>query len=1176
MWSIQFKRWMNLSCLLVMVFAGCETALQPLEKPGEAEISNIRVNSMSVDMQKALVEFNQGAALLEQYKYAEAAQSLETALAVAPDWSAARFNLGLAYLNMQETPGASDSLGLAQKAFEDVLASDPNHLSARFCLGLYYQHLAMNAEALECFETVSKVDSQDPYVLYKVAETLISLDRAPEGTTALEKVIAIDPGFVSAVYRLGIQYQRARQPEKARPLFERFKALKNAELTGGTFTVLKSYGAVGKYYMALDAGSVPLAKIPSVKTTRLLFSPELTHLSVETSQWKHAKGHVSLPGLAAGDVDGDGDIDLCVTSMGPQASTLLWLNDGHGAFAQKTELADQGISPCFGDVDNDGDLDLWLGRAGDDLYFENEGQGELDPASRTKLSGGSLVTHAARLVDLDSDGDLDLLAMRYAQGDVGPGPVSAPAPVSVYNNNRDGSFDDLAEKLGLTFKGISVASVLCDDLDDDRDLDLVVFPTGSGMPMGWVNDRVWQYHMLDAEAMGLATSHVLSATSGDPDGDGDRDLLIFTETGLQLFVNQGGFHFALDQSFAVRCARLRGTGGQFVDMDNDGDLDIVIADAHRRDGSRGPAILVNDLSTHQFTDVTDIDPGNLLGTLSFTGDASCVVGDFTGDGTCDIMLAPMGERPYLIENKTQGGHWIEIDLAGLRTQDNKSRSNNSAIGARIDIKTGLICQQHVVGIPSGPLAMPAHRIHVGLGPYATVDWLRITWPDAILQAELELPADQVIQITELQRKTSSCPHLFAWDGTHFQFISDFGGMGGMGYLVSPGQYAPPDPTEYLSLPDLVPLDGHYVLQALEPIEEVVYFDEAKLIAVDHPVGTRVYPHEMMAVNSDPPPFELFCVEEVIVPVKAVDHRGQDVTSEIDLIDRHYAGATELDHRFVGMAKPHFIHLDFGDALKAVSPDSRLVLFASGWVEYGYSSTNFAASQAGVTASAPSIEVWRDGEWVELFHEVGYPAGIRHTMTLDVTGKVLATDSQLRISTNMELYWDQIFISPVSTEADLHVTEASASHVDLHFLGTPREYSPDGRLPLLYDYGSVDRTTPWKMMAGTYTRYGEVTELLGRADDCYVVMGPGEELTLKFPAHAFGPVPNGYRRSFIFKSDSYCKDMDLYSAYPETVEPLPFHDMSAYPYPESEAYPDDEKHSQYREQFNTRKMLQRDR
>ncbi len=1122
-------------------------------------------------LHKTVAQFNRGAALLEQYKYVEAAKAFEAVLDTAPDWTAARFNLGLAYFNMQEDQGAQNYLEMAKQTFEKVLQSEPNHLHARFCLGLYYQHLARNKEALEYFRAVSQADAKDPYVLYKYAESLISLDRIPEGTEMLEKVISIDPGFVSAVYRLAIQYQRARQPEKAKPLFDRFRELKNMELTGGTFTVLKSYGTIGKYYMALGADNLPLISKPT-SVTRVLFSPELEYIGDETSAWKHSAGKVSLPGLAAGDLDRDGDIDLCITSLGPEASTSLWYNDGAGAFSQNGELALQGLSPCFGDVDNDGDLDLWLGCAGADRYFENDGKGKFSAAQLADVAGERLLTHCARLLDLDSDGDLDLLAMRYKGGDIPPADTFESVANALYNNNRDGSFPDMAEKLGLALKDISVAGVVYDDFDNDRDLDLVIFPTGDSEPIGWVNDRIWQYHTLDAGTMGISTKGVIAAISGDPDGDGDRDLLVFTDSGLQLFINQGGFRFVLHQDFADRCGRIRATGGQFADMDNDGDLDIVLADAFRRDGGRGPSLLINDRSRDQFTDVAEADPGNLFAAIRFEGNASCVVADFTADGKCDVLLAPIGCKPMLIRNVTSGGHWIEIDLSGLHAQDNKSRSNNSAIGACVDIKTGTISQQHIVGATSGQVAMPPHRIHAGLGPYPKVDWLRITWPDAVMQAELELPADQVVAITELQRKTSSCPHLFAWDGSHFRFISDFGGMGGIGYLVSPGVYAPPDPTEYLPVPDLKPLDGEYVLQAMEPIEEIVYFDEAKLIAVDHPQDTEVYPHEMMAINAYPPPFELFCFRDSIDPVQAVDHRGVDVTDEVLRVDRRYAGTTELDHRFTGVAKEHFVEFDFGDRLGAVPSGARLVLFFTGWVEYGYSATNFAASQAGVNLHAPSIHALRDGQWVELFNEVGYPAGIRHTMTLEVTGKVLPGDRRFRISTNMELYWDRIFIAPVLEDAGLRVTEIPVKSADLHFLGYPREYSPDGSIPLLYDYGSVDRTIPWKMMAGKYTRYGPVTELLDKADDCYVVMGPGEELTLRFPADAFGSAPQGYTRSFIFKSDSYCKDMDLYSAYPDTVAPLPFHGMSSYPYPETEKYPDNPKHKQYHAEFNTREVL----
>ncbi|MHC4519533.1 MAG: FG-GAP-like repeat-containing protein, partial [Planctomycetota bacterium] len=389
------------------------------------------------------------------------------------------------------------------------------------------------------------------------------------------------------------------------------------------------------------------------------------------------------------------------------------------------------------------------------------------------------------------------------------------------------------------------------------------------------------------------------------------------------------------------------------------------------------------------------------------------------------------------------------------------------------------------------------------------------------------------------------------------------------YLAAPGVYAQPDSTEYVPVPNLQPRDGQYILHVVEPIEEIVYLDETKLLAVDHPAGTEIYPNEMMAINAPPPEFEIFCVRDEIDPVRAVDHRGVDVTQAIKVVDREYAGPVEPDPRFVGYAKEHFVELDFGRRLTSLPAEARLVLFLHGWVHYSYSATNFAAGQAGMRLAAPSIYVQRDGQWVELFGEVGYPAGIRHTMTLEVTDKVLPTDRRLRVVTNMELYWDRIFLAPILTDTPLRIRQIPVVEADLRFLGYPREYSPDGKHPLLYDYNHVDRALPWKTMRGAYTRYGDVTSLLHEPDDCYVIMGPGEEVTLRFPADALAPAPTGTRRSFILKTDSYCKDMDLYTIHPETVEPLPYHDMSQYPYGPEDRYPQDEKHRTYHETFNTR-------
>ncbi len=1122
---------------------------------------------MSAKAVGALGAFNRGAALLEQYEFVRAAAEFEGALAAMPDWTAARFNLGLAYLNLQENQAAQESIEKAKAAFEAVLAERPGHLRASYCLGLLYQHVGDNARAAECFAQVHAADATDPFVAYKYAESLLALEKKDEGTTLLEAIVAREPGFVSAVYRLAQQYQRAGQRDKAKELFTRFNALKSTELTSGTFTVDRPYGSAGKYYMALGADALP---IPAERTmgTRIVFSPEVRRFGDPITRRICPGGSVDVAGLAAGDVDGDGDLDVCISGMGKDGLTGLWINDGKGNFAAGALLEEQGIGPCFGDVDNDGDLDLWLGEIGGEGFFENDGKGKLSRVTG-EWAGGETITSAPLLADIDSDGDLDLLAMRMKEGSVPAGANAAATASRIWINNRDGSYAEMADKLGLALESEVVTAVSFDDFDNDRDLDLVLF-FADGEATAWVNDRGWAFHTLGRELIGIAAGRVAGVTTGDPDKDGDRDLLVFGDTEVALYLNQGGFKFARDEEFARKFGRLGGTGGQFADLDNDGDLDIVIGDAYWKDRKRGPAFLINNWPEKGFTDVVSSDVENLLGAIRFAGNAACTTADFTGDGKCDILLAPTGEAPMLLVNQTAGGHWIAIDLMGMREQDKKSRSNHSAIGARVEVKTGAVYQQFTVGGMTGAATTGPLRIHAGLGTNTKVDWLRIIWPDGVLQAELEVPGDQILSLRELQRKTSSCPHLFAWDGRRYAFVADFGGMGGLGYLAEPGVYARPDSTEYLRIPKLAEREGQYVLQILEPLEEVVYVDEIQLIAVDHPAGTEVYPNEMMAIGIEPPAFELFCYREPVRPKRVTDHRGIDVTTALLAEDRDCAGATKIDPRFVGYAEEHFLDLDFGKSLGALA-GQRAILFLQGWLEYPYSATAFAAWQAKTPLRAPTIEVWRDEKWVPLFREVGYPAGLQHTMTVDLTDKLSVGDERLRISTNMELYWDSIFIAAALEGTEISTKMVGVENADLHYFGYPREYSPDGRLPNLYDYENVETALPWKLMSGDYTRFGEVTGLLDRSDDRFVIMGRGEELTLRFSASAFGVVAAGKQRTFILKTDSYCKDMDLYTAHPDTVEPLPFHGMSGYPYGADERYPDDQEHQEYRQRFNTRRI-----
>ena len=128
--------------------------------------------------------------------------------------------------------------------------------------------------------------------------------------------------------------------------------------------------------------------------------------------------------MAAGDIDGDGDLDLCVTAVGERGATAGFVNDGSGRFSSGPSMATEGVSPSFGDVDNDVDLDLWLGRAGGDLLLDNAGKGHFSRAAVTLPANEERLTTSARRLDVDSDGDLDLLASRLKNGSA-PGPAAA-------------------------------------------------------------------------------------------------------------------------------------------------------------------------------------------------------------------------------------------------------------------------------------------------------------------------------------------------------------------------------------------------------------------------------------------------------------------------------------------------------------------------------------------------------------------------------------------------------------------------------------------------------------------------------------------------------------------------------------------------------------------------------
>ena len=495
------------------------------------------------------------------------------------------------------------------------------------------------------------------------------------------------------------------------------------------------------------------------------------------------------------------------------------------------------------------------------------------------------------------------------------------------------------------------------------------------------------------------------------------------------------------------------------------------------------------------------------------------------------------------------------------------------IGAEVEVKAQDLLARRIVLCGSGFPGQASTDVVVGLGERARADFVYVHWTDGVLQSEFDVAPGALREIVEVNRKMASCPVVFAWDGRGFQYVTDCLGGGGLAFYSGPPVgYAPPDPTEVVRLPALAPLDGAYVVNLVENLEEVSYLDEARLLVVDHPASMEVHPDERFAVEAPLPEDRIYGAEAKLFPVTAVDDAGHDVRAALLEDDRKTVDTFALDRRFVGLAEPHTLELDFGDALAASAapaPDARLVMFLSGWVEYGYSKTNVGSSQAGVEVVNPTLEVPDGAGGWKKAATIGYPAGNSRTITYDVTGILGPHASRCRIRTNLEVYWDRIFVAYDRAPGRIRTTTLPVTGADLHERGYPREFSPDGRAPTLYDYGVCEAWIPFRTTTGDYTRFGDVTPLVTASDDRFAIFGKGEEVRLRFDAAHLPPLREGEARTFLLRLDGYCKDRDPYTALGDTVGPLPFHAMSGYPYPATERYPDDPAHREYRARWNTR-------
>jgi hypothetical protein len=526
--------------------------------------------------------------------------------------------------------------------------------------------------------------------------------------------------------------------------------------------------------LAIPAPAPPIAARPNdwfedvTARAGLNFTHQFCHKRIANILLSNGAGGVVF------DYDQDGWMDIYLLNWGPlegvtaappgtqRQPNRLYRNRGDGTFEDRTReagLVGAGFSSAAasGDFDNDGFPDLFIANVGKGQLFRNRGDGTFEDVTAKAGINDTGTGIAAVFLDYDNDGWLDLFVAHYLtyvpekESEQNPGAYPGPLAYAgeanaLYRNRGNGTFEEVTRPAGLYAPGQRAMSVAAFDSNGDGCTDLYVCNDDTPNAL-WLNDGKGHFREVAAE-LGVAFNSIgeapgsMNATVGDLNGDGLPDLFVtrFGYDSLYLRTPRGVYD---DRMWASGLGRLTrnyvGWGGAPLDFDNDGDLDLAIAngDAFKLEGT--DTLLLENLGQATFADASK--KGGAVFQAKINGRGNAIL-DFDNDGRQDILLTALADRPYLLRNRCPlKRHWLKLQLEG-------TRSNRSGYGARVALTAGDLARRAEALCPAGFLMQGDARLHFGLGNHERIDRIEIRWPSGCVQTLRDLAPDRIVKVKE--------------------------------------------------------------------------------------------------------------------------------------------------------------------------------------------------------------------------------------------------------------------------------------------------------------------------------------------------------------------------------------------------------------------------------------------